>query len=156
MKVADVMSRPITSCTENTSVASAGRLMGENDCGFLPVLRGGTMVGVVTDRDICVAISRKRRSAWELPVREIMSKDVAACVLTDSVGSALSTMAQRQVRRLPVLDPKGTLAGILSLDDLILRAEEQSPTGAPPWLTFGDVVRALRRIVGSRPLRKSA
>jgi CBS domain-containing protein len=131
-------------------------MMGENDCGFLPVLRAGRIVGVVTDRDICVAIGKKRRSPSELLVREIMTRDVAACATTDAVGSALSTMAQRHVRRLPVLDSRGALAGILSLDDLVLRAEEQAPTGEPPLLSFGDVVRALRRIVGSRPLRKSA
>jgi CBS domain-containing protein len=130
--------------------------MGENDCGFLPVLRAGRVVGVVTDRDICVAIGKKRRPVSELLVREIMSKDVAGCVTTDAVGRALSTMAQRQIRRLPVLDPKGVLVGVLSLDDLVLRAEDQSPTGAPPSLSFGDVIRALRRIVGTRPLRKSA
>jgi CBS domain-containing protein len=156
MKVGDVMCRPVTSCTEETNVSSAGRMMGENDCGFLPVLRARRIVGVVTDRDICVAIGKKRRSPSELLVREIMSKDVASCATTDAVGSALSTMALRQVRRLPVLDPKGALVGILSLDDLVLRAEEQSPTGAPASLSFGDVIRALRRIVGTRPLRKSA
>ena len=156
MRVSDIMCRPVISCTEDTNVSSAGRMMGENDCGFLPVVRAGRVVGVVTDRDICVAIGRRRRPPSEFLVREIMSKDVAACTTTDVVGSALSTMAQRQVRRLPVLDSKGALVGILSLDDLVIRAEDQTPTGEPPSLSFGDVIRALRRIVGTRPLRKSA
>ena len=156
MKVGEIMCRPVTSCTEEMNLTSAGRLMGEYDCGFLPVVRAGNVVGVITDRDICVAIGKKRRSPADILVREVMSKDVAACTTTDRVGTALSAMAQRRVRRLPVLDPKGALAGILSLDDLVLRAEESSPPGLPPDLTSGEVIRTLRSIVGSRPLRRSA
>ncbi len=104
MRVGEVACRPVASCTEETSLSSAARLMGENDCGALPVLRAGRIVAIVTDRDICLAVGKKRRSPGEIPVKEVMTTDVAACETTDEVSAALATMARRQVRRLPVLD----------------------------------------------------
>ncbi len=156
MRVSDVMCRPVVSCTPETSLSSAARMMGENDCGALPVLRGKTVVGMVTDRDICVAIGKRKKAASETTVREIFSPGVVTCSTSDDVRSALATMASRHVRRLPVLDADGALQGIVSLDDLMLRAEEPRPTGAPPDLSHGDVVTAFRSICGKRPLRKPA
>lgn len=156
MKVSEVACRPVASCTEETSLASAARLMAENDCGVLPVVREGRIVGILTDRDICMAIGKARISPVETPVKEVMSTNVATCETTDDVGSALATMTKRQVRRLPVVDSKGPLYGILSLDDLILRAEEAAPGGAAPPIAYRDLVLALRGIVGRRPLRRTA
>lgn len=156
MKVSEVACRPVASCTEETSLSSAARLMGENDCGVLPVLRAGKVVGILTDRDICMAIAKAKPTPAETPVKEVMTMNVATCHTTDEIGAALATMAKRQVRRLPVLEPKGPLFGILSLDDLVLRAEEPTPGGAPPPISYRDLTLAFRSIVGKRPLRKSA
>jgi CBS domain-containing protein len=156
MKVSEVACRPVASCTDETSLSSAARVMGENDCGALPVLRDGRIVGILTDRDICMAIGKGKLLPAETPVKEVMSMNVATCLTTDDVGSALAIMTRRQVRRLPVLDPKGPLYGIVSLDDLILRAEESTPGGEPPPIAYRDLILALRGIVGKRPLRRSA
>ncbi len=156
MKVSEIACRPVASCTEETSLSSAARLMGDNDCGVLPVLRAGKLVGIVTDRDICMAIAKAHSSPGETPIKEVMTMNVATCQTTDDVSAALSTMSRRQVRRLPVLDPEGPLFGILSLDDIVLRAEEMLPGGPPPPISHRDVALAFRNIVGKRPLRKSA
>ncbi len=156
MKVSEIACRPVASCTEETSLSSAARLMGDNDCGVLPVLHAGKLVGIVTDRDICMAIAKSNTSPAEIPVKEVMTMNVATCQTTDDVGAALATMSRRQVRRLPVLDPQGPLFGILSLDDIVLRAEEPMPGGPPPPISHRDVALAFRNIVGKRPLRKSA
>jgi CBS-domain-containing membrane protein len=153
MRVSEVLCRPVVSCTEETSLASAARLMADNDCGILPVLRSARLVGVVTDRDVCVAIGRQKRPASEIPVREIMSTDVVAATTTDEVQTALARMGGRQVRRLPVVDPHGALEGVVSLDDLVLRVEAPTPRGPPPPLTDRDLVNTFRSICARRLLR---
>jgi predicted transcriptional regulator len=124
--------------------------MGENDCGVLPVLREGRIVGIVTDRDVCLAVARK--AAAETPVRGVMSADVAKCGVNDDVRDALAVMASRQVRRLPVVDDRGGVAGVLSMDDIILRAEEPN-FRRPPAVTYREAVTTLQRIYGSRHVR---
>ena len=156
MKVSEVACRPVASCTEETSLSSAARIMGEGDCGVLPVLRAGKLVGILTDRDICMSIAKAKTLPAETPVKEVMTMNVATCETTDDVAFALATMARRQVRRLPVLEPQGPLFGILSLDDIVLRAEEPMPGGPPPPISYRDLALAFRGIVGRRPLRKSA
>lgn len=155
MKVGEIASRPVASCTEETSLSSAARIMDESDCGVLPVLRAERLVGILTDRDICMSIAKTRHSPAETLVKEVMTKDVATCWTTDEIGAALATMRRRQVRRLPVLEPPGPLFGILSLDDIALRAEELMPGGLPP-ISYRDLALVFRSIVGRRPLRKSA
>jgi CBS domain-containing protein len=145
------MCRPVSSCSQETSLAAAARLMEENDCGVLPVLREGRIVGVVTDRDVCLGVARK--AAAETPVREVMSADVATCGVNDEVRDALAIMASRQVRRLPVVDDRGGIAGVLSMDDIILRAEEPDPSRRPPAVTCREAVATLQRIYSSRHVR---
>jgi CBS domain-containing protein len=154
MKISEAMCRPVSSCTEDTSLASAARLMERDDCGALPVLRDGRVIGIVTDRDVCLALGRGMASV--APIQKAMRTDVAICATGDDVSDALSTMARRQVRRLPVLDEHGGLVGILSMDDLILRAEELDPSRLPPAISCRDVVRTLRSICGSRRVRPAA
>jgi CBS domain-containing protein len=156
MRVREVMCRPVVSCAEETSLVSAARRMSENDCGILPVLRAGRVVGVLTDRDICMAIGRMTRPASDILVREIMSTDVVLAATTDEVETVLARMGGRQVRRLPVVDPHGALQGIVSLDDLVLHVEPATPTGPPPPLADRDIVAALRQICGRRRLQKPA
>ena len=154
MRINELMCRPVATCTEETNLAAAARLMEGNDCGVLPVLRGGRIVGVITDRDVCLAVARK--AAAQTPVREAMSADVASCGVNDDVRDALAVMANRQVRRLPVVDERGGVAGVLSMDDIILRAEEPDPSRRAPGVTTREAVAALQRIYGSRHIRSGA
>ncbi|HEX9690066.1 MAG TPA: CBS domain-containing protein [Thermoanaerobaculia bacterium] len=155
MKVSEVMCRPVSSCTEEMSLSAAARRMGEDDCGALPVVRQGRVVGMITDRDVCLAVGDRRRLPKETPVRDIMTRDVALCHTDDDIHDAIAVMASRQVRRLPVLDVAGTLEGILSVDDVVLRAEEMDPSRTPA-LSCRDVLSTLRAIYGSRRVRLAA
>ena len=78
---------------------------------------------MVTDRDLLIALGTRNRNASDLPVSEVMSKDLSLCTPDDDVRDALKIMAERQLHRLPVVDKDGGLKGILSLDDIALRAE---------------------------------
>lgn len=155
MKVHEVLCRPVSTCPEDTTLAAAARLMEENDCGVLPVVRATKVVGVVTDRDVCMAVGRKR-NPQETPVREIMSTNVVSCGIEDDVRQALSIMANSRIRRLPVVDARGKLEGIVSMDDVVLRAEEADPSRGAPAISCRDVVTALRAIYGSRRVRPVA
>jgi CBS domain-containing protein len=139
MRVQEAMCQPVSTCSEEMSLAAAARIM-----------------GVVTDRDVCLAIGRTRRSPDETPVREVMSKNVVTCAADDDIHTALSVMSARQVRRLPVLDERGTLKGVLSMDDVVLRAEEADPSRQPPEVSCRSVVAAMRNIYGSRRLQPVA
>jgi CBS domain-containing protein len=154
MKIGDVMCRPVASCVEETVLSAAARLMFKNDCGALPVLRAGRVVGMVTDRDICLAIAKEKHPD-EATVGKTMSRMVATVQEDDDVHTALQTMANCRVRRLPVQDARGRLRGIVSLDDLVIRAEEPTPIG-PVALSYHDVFETFRSICGRRPIRKSA
>ncbi len=120
MKVREVMTKTPTCCEPDTNLATAASLMWLNDCGALPVMEYGRLVGIITDRDICIALGTRNHIAAALRVREVASREVHTCSPQDTVRSAMATMRRTRVRRLPVVDDAGELAGILSLNDIVL------------------------------------
>ncbi|HEY7187092.1 MAG TPA: CBS domain-containing protein [Vicinamibacterales bacterium] len=142
MKVKDLMSTDVRTCTPETTVAEGARLMREADCGMLPVVDGGELVGVVTDRDICIALSTQDARASHLRVGAIARTNVATCAPEDDIKAALTSMTQARVRRLPVVGFGRAVMGVLSMSD-ILRAVE--PEGG----TLEDrVIETLQAICG--------
>ena len=127
MKVARVMSVNVGSCTPETSLAKAAWTMWERDCGGLPVISDGRVVGLLTDRDICMAAATKSRACQDIRVAEVVGQNEVAVVGSDDdLEVALDLMRRRQVRRLPVVDGEGSLVGMLSLIDIV-RAVEDGP-----------------------------
>ncbi len=122
MKVEQLMTKQIASCTPDWSLNEAARLMWENDCGCIPVTSGDEMnrvLGMVTDRDICMTAYFCGASLRELHVQEAMSKDPICCLPSTTHEEAEAMMRDAQVRRIPVVDDAGGLLGILSLADLV-------------------------------------
>jgi len=133
MKVRELMTREADSCGLDTSLAAAAKLMGQLRRGFLPVVgEGGNVVGVITDRDICVALGTRSEKASEVLVREVvLPKDrtyakLYTCTPDDKIHCVLKTMREAKIRRLPVVNAEGELQGILSIDDLVLQACEHA------------------------------
>ena len=119
-RVSDLMSREVITCSPDTDLARVGWLLWEGDCGALPVLLGGEVVGMVTDRDLAIAAAMKPRPCTELRVSEAMSPADLALVRPDAtLEEALVVMGRCRVRRLPVVEGDGRLAGILSIGDLL-------------------------------------
>jgi len=146
MKVKDVMTETPYYCQPETNLGSATELMWNADCGFLPVRSvDGKVVGVVTDRDICMALGTRNRLPGDVKVGEVMSGKVYSCAPDDDIHIALQTMKEGKVRRLPVITKNGSLVGVVSTDDVLLRAESTS-LGPQPELSSDEVVRAFRRI----------
>jgi len=118
------MTKDVSFCNPGTNAAAVAEIMWTRNCGSLPIVDdGGSVVGMVTDRDLFIALGTRNRNAADLPVKEVMNKDLGLCAPGDDVRVALKTMAERQLHRLPVVDKDGALKGILSLDDIVLRAE---------------------------------
>jgi CBS domain-containing protein len=146
MKVKDVMMGTPYYCQLDTNLGSAAELMWIGNCGFLPVMGdGGKIVGVITDRDICIALGTRNRLAGDVTVREVMTNRLFSCSPDDDVHVAMEMMKEGGVRRLPVIVGNGTLVGVISMDDLLLRAEA-GWIGSRPELSTEEVVNTCRAI----------
>ena len=147
MKVKDVMSGSVQACDPDSNLVVAARLMWDHDCGVLPVAADGKVLGMITDRDICMAAATQNRPLADINVQEVMSGAVFACRPEDDIRFALETMRRERVRRLPVVDSAGKLQGILALNDLVLKAQRgKKKTG----LSFSDVVTTCKAIFEHR------
>src|SRR5437764_11241305 len=123
MKIRELMSTGVRSCSEDTDLATAVKLMWDGDCGVIPVVNDErNVVGMITDRDICIAAATRSKSPASILVRDVMSRDVASCAETDDARTALAILKDRRVRRLPVRDSQERLVGMISLNDLVSRA----------------------------------
>jgi CBS domain-containing protein len=125
MKAKDIMTPEPRTCAPNTNLAEAAHLMWEADCGILPVTVDGKLVGVVTDRDMYIALATKNARASQLLAGEVASRAVAACEPEDDIATVLDTMRQKRVRRVPVVGFGGTVLGIVSLNDIAMAAGPQ-------------------------------
>lgn len=150
MRLEDVMTKEVAFCGPQTNASAAAELMWTKNCGSLPIVsEEGRVVGIVTDRDLFIALGTGNRRPAELPVGEVMNKDVVECAPGDDVRSALKTMAKRQVHRVVVVDQDGALRGIVSMDDLVLGAQASG-------LSNQDVVTAMKAICTHRAHRAAA
>lgn len=123
MYVSEIMSTNVACCHSEDSDSRAAQLMWENDCGVLPVVdAAGCAIGMVTDRDLCMAAYTRGRALTDLRVGDAMSHAVVACKQQDSVEEALRTMHRHRVRRLPVLDADLRVIGLLSMNDVVRAA----------------------------------
>ncbi|HEV7843387.1 MAG TPA: CBS domain-containing protein [Pyrinomonadaceae bacterium] len=123
MKVQDIMTVEVETCGPESDLAAAAVIMWKRDCGSVPVVdEGRRVVGMITDRDICMAVATRNKLASAIKVSEVTSGRVYACSPDDSVKDALETMQSAQLRRLPVVDDEGTLHGILSINDVVLHS----------------------------------
>jgi CBS domain-containing protein len=124
MNVSQLMNRSVETCGPDESLADAARRMWNSDIGCLAVVDGeGNVLGMVTDRDVCMAALMEGRPLHDIAVSRAMSKEVHCCAPSDSLIAAEEQMRSRQVRRLPVLDAAGQLVGMVSLNDLAREAE---------------------------------
>ena len=136
MKIKDLMTTDVKTCTPETTVAEAAQLMWEGDCGILPVVHDGALVGVVTDRDMYIALATRNTRASQLTIGEVARSQVFTCGPDDDVETALATMKQHHVRRLPVEGFGGTVAGIVSMNDILLAAGKKGVGNAEIIDTF--------------------
>ncbi len=144
MKVKDVMTEGAKAIWLTESLAGAAKSMWDNDCGILPVVKDKKIVGLITDRDICMAGAMRNRNPAAISVEEVITGEVFSTQPDEDVQKALETMREHKVRRLPVVDAEGELKGILSINDIVLKAKETGKK--PPPLSYADVVKTYQAI----------
>ena len=153
MKVEQLMTRNVESCRSDDRLNRAAQIMWERDCGVVPVMAAGNgsgrLVGMLTDRDICMAAYTQGRPLAEIPVASAASQQIYSCRASDSIAVALKVMQTNQVHRLPVVDQDEQLVGMLSLADLAREAQHEHGT-KPLHITDGAVGVALEAISASR------
>ena len=119
MRIKEVMTPVVHLTDPDQTICEAACVMAEFDTGVLPVSDGERLVGVITDRDIAIRAVAEEKSP-DTPVREVMSKEVLYCFEDEAAEHVAKNMGDQKVRRLPVLDRKKRLVGIVSLGDLAL------------------------------------
>jgi CBS domain-containing protein len=107
-------------CFAVDSLTKAASIMWQRDCGAVPVLDAGSkVIGVVTDRDICIAVASRAGRASEITAGELCGGNVLTCAPNDELKKALKLLRKNQLRRLPVVDGDERLVGIITLADIV-------------------------------------
>jgi CBS domain-containing protein len=124
MKVKSVMNRQVATCLPSDSLGAAAEIMWNKDCGIVPVVEAGSqrLLGLVTDRDLAMTALLSNRPMDAIRVGDAMTTKLFTCREEDDLREAHDTMREHQVRRVPVVDEKGRLAGLVSLSDLVREA----------------------------------
>ena len=150
MKIQSIMTKDVATCGPGTDLAAVATLMWQRDCGIVPVVGAGAVVGVITDRDICIAAATRGLAPSHIVAGDAMSQPIHACMAGDDVSEALAVMKQFRVRRLPVIDESGRLKGVVSMNDLV------PATGRTKGPAAKDVLATLSAICAHRSKRVTA
>jgi CBS domain-containing protein len=126
-QVRDVMTSNPTTCEPTATLVDAAKVMAREDVGPVPIVEGGKLVGLVTDRDIIIRAVAEGRDVTSTTVREVASKDLVTVTADEDLDRALQLMAQHQVRRIPVVEGD-RVVGIVSQAD-VARAADDEKTG---------------------------
>jgi CBS domain-containing protein len=127
MKIKDLMTTDPRTCHPNDSLNDCADIMWRHDCGVVPVVDDERrVVGMITDRDVCMAAYHEGKTLNELRVQNSMSRQIRACSPDDKVADAEQIMRTHQIRRLPVVDGANRLMGIVSLNDIARTASAEA------------------------------
>jgi CBS domain-containing protein len=127
MKAREIMSRNPTCVTPDTPLVDAARLMKDENIGVVPVVESSNsrrLVGVLTDRDIAIRAVAEGRDGASTSVGHIMSTDVQTSAPDDSVNDVMTLMGSEQIRRIPIVDERGEIVGIIAQADIVLEAND--------------------------------
>ncbi|HEX5604822.1 MAG TPA: CBS domain-containing protein [Pyrinomonadaceae bacterium] len=144
MKVKEIMAPNVKAIWLTESLTDAARLMWENDCGVLPIIKDGKkVIGMITDRDICMAMAMRDQRPSGISVEEVMTGQVYSVGPEDDIDQALQTMQEHKIRRLPVVNGESELEGMLSMNDVLLNAR-----ASEDGIAYEDVVKTYQAICG--------
>lgn len=128
MKVQEIMKSPVETIAPTENTKEAAHIMHDKHIGSLPVVDNGQLVGIITDRDICVRVTATGRDAVSTSVKEVMGKAVETCTVDQDVNDVAQAMIDHHIRRIVVLDSKKAIVGFLSVDDLAKTSHELAST----------------------------
>jgi CBS domain-containing protein len=142
--VEDIMTRNPWCCAPETNLAAVTELMWIHDSGVLPVVAEGHVLGMITDRDVAIALGTRNVPAREITAIEAATAPVVYCRENDDIHAALHLLGEARVRRLPVVNANDELVGMIGINDLILAARPMD--GRQPELNDEEVIETMRRI----------
>lgn len=150
MKIRDLMQKDLVTCGLDATAADAALLMEERNCGILPVVspEDGSLRGLVTDRDLCLAARRTGVPLSAFSVERAMHPATYVCRETDDVRRVHELLREHQIHRIPVVDEADKVIGIISLTDLARWAEKRA--ARHDMAALADVGRTLARICQPR------
>jgi len=147
MKVRDLMIQNVQSCEPQSNLAAVAEVLWTNSCGALPIVDAEMkLIGMITDRNVCIALGTRNCKASDLFAGDVVSSPTYFCCPNDTSQEVMHLMRIQQVRRVPVVED-GKLVGIVSLNDLVLRANKLGP------ITYDDVVSTMKAICEHRAAR---
>lgn len=158
MRVEQVMTKKVQTCTPHESLERAAQLMWNFDCGGLPVCQAGDsmqVIGFITDRDIAMSAMFQQKPLRDLRIADAMAKKLKAVHPGDSLADAEKIMSSERVRRLPVVDKNGSLVGLIALADLAQEAMRETK-GNVREVTEKEVGSTLAAICHPTKARKAA
>ena len=153
MRVDQVMTRDVKTCRSHDTLNVPAQLMWDGDCGCIPVVSDDgskRVVGMITDRDICMAAHFHGCRPREIAVGDVMSKSVRSVGPSEDLADAEATMRDAQVRRLPVVDSNQGILGMVSLADLAREANRKRKSKEAAPITEQEVSETLAAICASR------
>ena len=125
MRVRDLMTDAVKTATPSTRLEDVARLMRDEDIGSVPVAENEKLVGMVTDRDIVVRGVAQEADTTSMRLADVMSTNVRCATEDEDVDDVLDEMARNQIRRMPVVDRKEHLVGIISLGDIAAKTSDE-------------------------------
>ena len=157
MKVENLMTKEVASCRTDDTLNDAARIMWERDCGFVPITESGEshrVVGVVTDRDICIAAYTRGQALGQIRVGDVMSTGIRSCKPGEDLASVEAAMSRAQIHRMPVVDDADQLLGVISLADMAREAAREAGSRRQEVTVkeIGETLAAIRqprRIAGA-------
>jgi CBS domain-containing protein len=150
MKVRDIMTQTAVCCRPETNVGAAVEMLWIHNYGMLPVVdENQKLIGIVTDRDICIALGTRNRLPGNLAVGDVATTPVFTCKPDDEIHEALGIMTEHQVHRLPVVNGDGVPQGVLSMDDILLHADQDKWQGCCE-LASEEIIRSLKKMHGQQ------
>ena len=157
MKVKDVMKTDVGFCSTEDSLKKAAEIMRYRDCGVVPVVDAEQrVVGMLTDRDVCLAVAARNRKASDVKTKELINGKAIVCSPNDKLEDALKKMRKYQIKRLAVVGNNGELVGILSVTDILLSVRKDKDLKKKVYTTLKGIFKprsiVLREIEKSEPL----
>jgi CBS domain-containing protein len=151
MTIESIMTRDVATCGPNDMLDCAAEIMWNHDCGCVPIVEDEQVVGMVTDRDACMAAYTKGEPLRNIRIGDVMATKIESCSPREAIAPVEERMRHFQIRRMPVIEEDGRLVGLVSLNDMALAAERGRDQ--PGYPTREEVADTLAGISHHRPQR---
>ena len=154
MHVNDIMSNNTCSCKLDTTLDKIAMMMWDNDCGAVPIVEEQDRpVGMITDRDIAIGAALKSRPLWQITADEINNgRPVFTCKVDDDIHEVLSIMQTEKIRRIPIVNSRLELCGMVSIGDIAEFSEQKRGSQIP----YKDTMSTLKAVVSHHDSRHRA